>query len=468
MPPFEKHGRVAASRVIVATTLIVIGVCAAATYSYWRSLVARPPASAPHADADAEAHDHDTHGGHSHGGGVSANADQLTLSTQAQRNLGLRVGPVELQTYQRAITIPGMIVERPGRTSIAVAAPLSGVITQISAVEGEAVAPGQELFKIRLTHEEIVQAQGEFLKTLAELDVTRREMNRLDAVAAEGAIAGRAVLERKYEMEKQQAVLQAQREALVLHGLSEEQLAAIERDRKLLQGLSVFAPEGDEASDQSTPLVWQIQDLKASPGQHVEAGDTLAVLTDYRLLFIQGTAFEQDTRDIQSAIANAADVTALAELGGKEPEQIGGLKLVYASGRVDPLSRTFHFYAKLPNQLLRDVTDEKQHRFVDWRFKPGQRVQLRVPVEVWNDSLVLPVGAVAREGAESYVFQVAGDSFVRRPVHEQHRDQVSVVVANDGSIFPGDVIAMSAAQQLQIALKNKSGGAVDPHAGHHH
>jgi hypothetical protein len=43
-----------------------------------------------------------------------------------------------------------------------------------------------------------------------------------------------------------------------------------------------------------------------------------------------------------------------------------------------------------------------------------------------------------------------------------------VVVANDGTLFPGDRVAMSAAQQLQLALKNKSGGGIDPHAGHSH
>jgi hypothetical protein len=97
-----------------------------------------------------------------------------------------------------------------------------------------------------------------------------------------------------------------------------------------------------------------------------------------------------------------------------------------------------------------------------------QRMLLRVPVETWEDCLVLSVGAVAREGAESFVFQASGNSFERRPVHEKFRDQMWVVVANDGSIFPGDHVAMSGAQQMQIALKNKAGGAVDPHAGHGH
>jgi hypothetical protein len=35
-------------------------------------------------------------------------------------------------------------------------------------------------------------------------------------------------------------------------------------------------------------------------------------------------------------------------------------------------------------------------------------------------------------------------------------------------LFPGDVVAQRGAHQMQMALKNKSGGGVDPHAGHNH
>ena len=36
------------------------------------------------------------------------------------------------------------------------------------------------------------------------------------------------------------------------------------------------------------------------------------------------------------------------------------------------------------------------------------------------------------------------------------------------TIYPGDIIAHAGAHQMQMALKNKAGGGVDPHAGHHH
>ena len=91
-----------------------------------------------------------------------------------------------------------------------------------------------------------------------------------------------------------------------------------------------------------------------------------------------------------------------------------------------------------------------------------------MPVEQWESQIVVPVDAVVKEGADWYVFQQNGANFTRVPVHVKHRDQSSAVIANDGSIFPGDVIALKSAHQMQMAIKNKSGGGADPHAGHNH
>jgi hypothetical protein len=126
------------------------------------------------------------------------------------------------------------------------------------------------------------------------------------------------------------------------------------------------------------------------------------------------------------------------------------------------------FYVHLKNEIVRDVTDEEGRRSVAWRYRPGQRLELRVPVEAWSDQLVLPVDAVAMEGADYFVFQENGDHFDRVPVHVKHRDRHWVVIANDGSLFAGDVVAWRGAHQMQMALKNKAGGGVDPHAGHNH
>ncbi len=122
----------------------------------------------------------------------------------------------------------------------------------------------------------------------------------------------------------------------------------------------------------------------------------------------------------------------------------------------------------LHNEITREETNTEGQRFISWKYRLGQRLQLQVPVEVWENEIVVPVDAVVKEGADWFVFQQNGKHFDRVPVHIKHRDQTAAVIASDGSIFPGDVIALKSAHQMQMAIKNKSGGGADPHAGHTH
>ncbi|MEZ6087103.1 MAG: hypothetical protein R3C05_03535 [Pirellulaceae bacterium] len=132
-----------------------------------------PLAGSMHDDHGADGHDHGDHAGHDHAG--HDDASSLELSAQARRNLGLTseaVQPVTLQTYEKSITIPAAVVERPGRSRVQVATPMTGVVTHVHTVQGEAVQPGSLLFQIRLTHEDLVNAQTDFVRTLG---IGRRE-----------------------------------------------------------------------------------------------------------------------------------------------------------------------------------------------------------------------------------------------------------------------------------------------------
>jgi multidrug efflux pump subunit AcrA (membrane-fusion protein) len=405
-------------------------------------------------------HDHD----HDHEGHVEENS--LELSEPARRSIGLKEGDIALSTFQRTIVLPGMVVERRGRSRFTIIAPITGTMTRILVTEGEAVVPDQPIFEIRLTHEEMVQSQADLLRTTAEVDVVRREIVRLEGIGPEGLIPIRTILERKYELQKLEAVLLAQRQALLLHGLTEQQVEEIIKARTLLGSLVVRAPGSVALNDGSGRLV--VQEMAVERGQHVTAGDTLAVLVDHGTLMIEGEAFEQDISQINDVAANGRPITAVLDAKGGEGRQVEGLRIAYVADRIEPESRTLHFYVTLPNETLGGGHPEAANRFVTWLYKPGQRMQLRVPVEEWPDRIVLPAEAVAQEGVENYVFRANGDHFDREAVHVEHRDPEWVVLANDGRLFPGDRVAMSAAQQLQLALKNKAGGGIDPHAGHNH
>lgn len=456
-----------------------------------------------HGDHDADddhddAHEHATAHGRDHDPEAS-----LELSPEALANLGLTpelIRPLATSTYYRHITVPAIVVERPGRTQLPVSAPITGVVTHVHAVTGEAVTPGTLLVEMRLTHEDLVTSQTELLQTVGSLEVEQKEIARLESASQSGALPGRVLLERQYARDKLLTALNTQREALRLHGLTHEQIERIETERRLLTEIRVYAPRPDDhdhkhehenlfqlsdghavrqtafiednqggpadvRGDASSPLV--VKQLTAHKGLSVTTGDVLCVLADYSLLSIEGQAFETDASAVAEAKRRGWKATAMIEQDGLESE-IEGLEIAYLSNEIDPAARISRFYVALPNDVTEDVHNAFRQRFVAWKHRPGERMQLRVPVEQWADQLVLPTEAVVKEGPNSFVFQRRGNRFVRIAVHERYRDRRSVVIANDGSLASGRSVALRGAYQMQLAIRANAGGAVDPHAGHEH
>jgi multidrug efflux pump subunit AcrA (membrane-fusion protein) len=431
--------------------------------------------------------------------------NSLELSEQAQKHLGLRPLVVRIEPFERTISIPGLVVERPGRSSVEVPAPMAGIITDIHVGESAAVQPGrrlseskvepgQLLFELRLTHEELVQVQGGFLNTVEQLAVVDQEIRRLESAVVKiqgeevSPIAGKTLLAQKYEKQKLEGTLRAQRQQLELHGFSAEQIDDMQKSRQLRRRMLVTAPPNpNDPQGKSQRKLW-VAKLKVQPGQHVDAGESLATLVDYSELLIEGKAFEQDAPRIAEALQQRRLVKGIFATEPSQPRE--KLQIEYVSTEVDRESRAFHFYVRLPNEPLRSVPADGEEKLdsselasaaiVGWRYKPGQRVDLLVPVEQWKDRIVLPVDAVVRDGAEWYVFRQNGERhFDRQPVHVEYHDQRWVVVANDGSLRPAkvgedgsleprDIVAGSGAYQMLLALKNKAGGGADPHAGHSH
>lgn len=424
-------------------------------------------------------------------------ADSIRISEQGKRNLGLRVGTVEVRSYSRKITVPSIVVGLPGRTRFQIAAPLTGIITEIAIVRGQSIWSDELLFRMRLSQEDLVRAQTEYLRTLGELAAENKEIVRLQKVAGRG-VAAQILLQHEYTRDKLTAVMKAQEEALRLHGLSTEQVSAIKTTKSLTRQLVIRVPRlhtdlslhferdrdghdhpttGTAETGKGAPGTahavkrhrFVVEQLPVHVGESVNAGDTLCVLADYRDLFIEGWGFEQDAPGLVRAANEDRTIVAVPEGNGEaDRKTVSGLKIVYVNNEIDPRSRALHFYVGLPNELSRSV-QRGGRTFLTWEFRPGQRMQVRIPVETWKDVIVLPVDAVAEDGAEFYVFVENGKAFVKRPVAVKYRDQFEVVLDYDGSVSPGDRVALNGAHQLLMALKKQAGGGAGGHGhGHSH
>lgn len=443
---------------LVTIVMVVAAIAAAVAYAsrerWFPMLVAEPRATEdPH-----DAHDH---AGHSAGSSIE-------LSERGLKNIGFEPLTIMPSSYHRQLTLPAIVVERPGRSQLHITAPLTGIVTAIHAVTGDAVDSGDPLFDIRLTHEELVAAQREFLESIASLQVVNREIARLEGLP-EGVIAGKKIIEQEYELQKLQVALRSSRQAMLLHGLSSEQIDEVHATGELFRDITIRAPDhGDTDESCEGPHLFTVQKLNVAKGEHVEMGRELAVLADHCELHIEALAFEDDAPALRGAAESNRQVSAKLVGADTKDAQLKDLQILYVAGQIDPQSRALKVYVRLPNQVALNKTLPSGRQVLEWKFKPGQRMQLRVPVETWENQLVLPVDAVVDEGAEAYVYQQNGNLFVQVPVHVLYRDREAVVIANDGALFKGDVIAARGAYQMHLALKNKSGGAIDPHAGHTH
>lgn len=399
----------------------------------------------------------------------SETPDTLTLSPTAWKNIGLETGTIKPTDFTKVVSVPAIVTERHGRSRNEITAPMTGVVTQIYPLERQAIEPGMALFGMRLTHEDVVSAQATFLTNLQNLDVVKKELTRLRNIG-EGVIPGKRIIEQEYERDKVMAALSATRQSLLLHGMSEQQIAEMESTRKVLREITVAAPPyAKNHEHEGIEHQYQMQSVNVNRGESVTAGQLLGVLADHCLLYVEGKAFEGDSDRLVQAAENGSTIQVVPTSGDYESDEVLNLKVQSVANEIDQQSRALNFYLLLPNKLTsKGEAGTSSNSFISWKFRPGQRMEAKIPTtQVMKNKIVLPPDAVVIEGPNAFVFEQNGDNFDRIDVHVLYRDKDTVVLENDGQLV-GSSIAMNGAYQMHLALKNQSGGAIDPHAGHNH
>ncbi len=398
-----------------------------------------------------------------HGAADAPERDVLELSPQARKNLGVVSKPVVVTDFRRTILVPGEITDRPGISDRGVTSPAVGIVTQVHAFPGDTVQPGQKLFTVRLLSEYVQNAQAELFKAVRETELAQEKRARL-AQIGEGAIAGSRLIEIDQQLRRFAAEITSRRQELLARGLLPGQIQEVEAGR-FVSTVEIVAPPPAAAGAAEGDPTYEVQELKAELGTQVQAGQLLGVLADHRLLYAEGHAFKREAPALERAAQLGWPVEI--EFAEDDPTAWPPLGQAFAirhlANTVDRESRTFDFFVPLENQSRRYEKDGLA--FTVWRFRPGQRVRLHVPVEELRGVIVLPAAAVVRDTGESYVFRQNGDLFDRLPVNVLHEDRRSVVIANDGSVAPGWYLAQGSAASLNRVLEAQaaSGMAVGTH-----
>ncbi len=457
------------------TPVVTLAVLAAGGFAAYRTQERWMPYVFP-PKAEAKAGGHDDHAEHDH----AEHAERVKLSPQAQKNLGLDVAAPVPRDYWRTLLIPGVVVDRPGESDRGVPSKVAGVVTDIRAKPGDTVTAGDPLFTVQLASEFLQSAQTDLGKTARELEFATAKRDRIAELVRKGTQSGTTLIEEENQVKRLTTQVQAYRRQLQVFGLTPAQVDQAEKGDVITQ-VTVLAPprsapapvDSPSAASPPPPDLYEVQELKVTLGEQVQAGQTLCVLANHQRLLVEGRAFKSEADALAAIAERKVPVPAefADETAGVWPPQ-PPLFIHHLSNQVDPATRTFGFYLPLDNQPRMYTQDGKAH--LVWRYRPGQRVRLRVPVEklitLGRDGktevppFVFPVGAVVREGPEAFVFVQSGDVFVRKPVRVLYEDRTEVVVANDGSVTAAEFVVRNQAAAINRALK----AAADGGGGHHH
>ncbi len=419
-----------------------------------------PRADGDHKHEVAAAHDHD----HEHAG-----SDLVVIDSLVARNLGIRTQRVEPQVYYDQVKIPGMTVVDPDRR-YAVSAPAVVRVLELDSRVPATVLPGERLAVLELVDAEVralqmeaVALRAERLSDETERDRLRRYLGSLRASAQpstseiERVSTDLEVIDAR--LAAQAGTLEAILASLRMAGLTEEQSTALAEAGRVTTRIEVRVPELPGIGS------FEVIERPVHRGQTLSAGGTLYELVCLEQLWVMGEAFEADLEVVQNA---AREKLPVAVLLPAQDRQVSDLRILALEGEQDGENRVTHFFLRLPNELV-DRRAKDGHRYLQWAYRAGARVQIMVATERVGERYVIPAGALVREGGRAWVFLSEHGEYVRVPVVAESAGPRQVVLAPDCGLHPGDVLVTSGALQLNLILQQGQGpAAVDPHAGHSH
>lgn len=411
-------------------------------------------------------------------GEAATPAVKIIVTDEAQKNLRLTAEQLQVKTIWKSIEVPGMVVDQPGRSDRSIVAPATGVVTRVAHLPGSVVRAGEGLFTLKLTSESLHQTQTDLFKAGQDIQFAQEQRKRL--VASRDSVPESRIFEMDNQITRLRATARAYRRELLNRGLTTEQIEAASEGRSVntidvvvpaapadIRPLSASLVSRDTSRPSSLPPTYEVQELKVELGQQVQAGQTLCLLANHQALAVEGRAFRDEVPLLERNFRERAEVKIdfFEDARHGWPKVKQEFRLRHLANTIDPVQRTFAFLIPLENQS--QLVEDGDHKQLLWRFRPGQKVRIRIDVEEVKNVFVLPPDAVVREGAEAFVFTQNVNSFERKPVHVvfQHRDRVVIdndgsleTYAKDGKTLTISVVVQTAAAQLNRMARAGTGG----------
>jgi cobalt-zinc-cadmium efflux system membrane fusion protein len=345
-----------------------------------------------------------------------ADPNVVELGPELQKQVQLiKVGDAEIRELLR---IPGSIQVDEQRMA-KIGSPVTGRITDISAVLGQVVKQGQVLATVNSI--ELAQNQLDYIKALQQINLQSKAVDRAKVLLEADVISAAELQRREAELSGAKADLVAARNQLLVLGMSNASISKLSHSAQM-----------DTFSHVTARLAGTVISRKINVGQVVQPADELFVVADLSRVMAVAEVPEHQIDLIE--VGQEVDIEVPA-LNGKP---IKG-KLIYVADVVNPQTRT--------------VTVRSEIKNFNQEIKPEMLVSMLIQSKPVS-RLSVPVQAIVRESDKDYVFVlIAPNKYRLREV--VIGDDFQGMVAIENGLETGETIVSEGAFHLNNERKRK-------------
>jgi cobalt-zinc-cadmium efflux system membrane fusion protein len=345
--------------------------------------------------------------------------DDVRISEDQMHQLTLV--EVELCSFQRQKPAIGQIAFNED-ASTTVLAPFSGRITRLIARIGDEVKRNDPLFEI--DSPEVVQAQTELIaavhaleKSRAQFALTKRSLDRQEALLKDKATAQREVDQARNDhtaaesdLRTAEGALNAARNRLrVIIGRDREEIERVERERVVNPLLTVNAP-----------IDGTVIARKIGPGQYVrsDAGEPLYTIADLSTMWLKAFVPEADIPFVRVGHQIEVKVAAL-------PNQTFKARIIAVGAASDQQTRRVVVRSEIPNP--------------DRVLKAEMFATFKISIGDPESAPAVPAEAVIRESDRATVWVQREPLVFQRRKVTLGAEQAECVQIRDG-LKPGELV----------------------------
>lgn len=339
-------------------------------------------------------------------------ADDLSISQEQAKLLGIEVAPLAQQVKTSGTVFPARVVIPPRQVSV-VSAPFAARIESLEVSEDQSVARGTVL--AYLNSPTLIRAQSEFLQAVNQEQFLRESLSREQSLSADRIVSLKQMQATRNEHAQAAATVAERRQILRDYGMGEETIEQLIATRAFNSKTVAVAPSDGV-----------VVDVLVAPGQRVETQAPLFKVAQLNPLWLelqvparQATRFKLDLQVAVQGYAATGRVIAVGTSADRTTQAVD-IWAVIDGGTAE----------LRPGQFLEVLVDLSRGGGRAWQIRPE---------------------AVIRRGKDAFVFVKTEKGFkVQSVVVEEETADATTVSGpfrGDESIAVRGLIALKGAWQ---------------------